>query len=169
YALLKPLIKDGSAEGLVLWAGDGSLIYPRLNEVAGLDVSPDHPLAEAWQLEFSKRQWAEAAAAYSVFTNSSDAPIAASALLGRSRCLSRSGKPSDALNDCQRAAFPNATDPSVRLIAEQARLFLLSLLQQLDASPEHRALYRQTLNALETDVFDASGARPPLPAAQNLF
>ena len=76
YSLLRRLVVENNAQGIVLWDEDGVPQYPRVADVTGNDVSQGNPLAEAWQLEFAKRQYEAGADAYEKFTAHPDPHVA---------------------------------------------------------------------------------------------
>ena len=94
------------------------------------------------------------------------------AMTGKSRCLSRLGQLNAAIAQCQPAAFPASaidTNPAVRLAIENARLLLLSLLEQAGPSPQNSGIFNRTIAALIGDLYNPAGDRALLPPNQNLF
>jgi signal transduction histidine kinase len=172
YSLFRRLVLENNFQGVVVWDADGLLQYPGTGGPMGNTVSSGNPLADAWQLEFAKREYPDAAAAYGRFTADNDPHIAIAAMAGKARCLSRSGRLDEAIEECQKAAFaaPIETgDPALRLTIENARLLLLSLLKQSGPSPANTAIFRRVVNSLAGDLYSSSGDRALLPANQNLF
>jgi signal transduction histidine kinase len=172
YSLFRRLILQNNAQGIVLWDEAGELQYPRAADVTGNEVSSGNPLAEAWQLEFAKRQYDAAADAYDKFTTHTDLHVALAALAGRTRCLSKQGKLNEAIDACQLPALPqtaNNDDPTARVAIENTRLLLLSLLKQSGPSPGNSEIFHRTVDALVADLYNTNGQRALLPANQNLF
>jgi signal transduction histidine kinase/tetratricopeptide (TPR) repeat protein len=172
YSLIRRLIMDEGCLGAVIWSPDGSLVYPLSADAAGNDVAPESPLAEAWQREFAAGRPDEAAALYTHLVQNSDPQVALAARLGRSRCLAKLGRLREAIEQCQQAAFaelPALKDPTLRLTIENARLMLLSMIQRSSNPSTHSLLFAETIDALNSDLFNATANRPLLPANQNLF
>jgi len=163
YGWFRHAVLANSVQGAVVWDERGTPVYPNTAAVIGGDVRSLNPLADAWQLEFAKRDYPAAAAAYAQFTSHPEPNVAAVAMTGRARCLSRQDKLPEAIQACRQAAFADlpGVDPALRLTVENARLLLLSLLQ--------KELFQRTVDALLADLYHADGDRPLLPANQNLF
>ena len=172
YALFRRVVLESEFQGLVVWAPDGSVVFPQSASVLGNDALADSPLAAAWREEFANRQYAAAVEMYERFATSPDPLLAVPALMGKSRCLSRLGRVDEAIAQCQKAALavlPATANPSLRLAVENARLLLLSLVQQSGHPQLHEDVFRHAIDALTGDLFNAGGESPLLPAAQNLF
>jgi signal transduction histidine kinase/tetratricopeptide (TPR) repeat protein len=172
YALFRRVVLESEYQGLVVWAPDGSVVFPQSSSVLGTDVLANSPLAAAWREEFANHQYAAAVEMYERFVSSPDPLLAVPALVGKSRCLSRLKRVDEAIAQCQKAALvilPATANPSLRLAVENARLLLLSLVQQSKQPQLHAEVFRQTIAALTGDLFNAGGESALLPAAQNLF
>lgn len=172
YALFNRLVLENHFQGAVSWAADGSILWPRAADAMGNTVDANSPIADAWQAEFSRRDFAEAAEIYGRFTLHSEPRVALAALTGRARCLSRQGNLDEAIAECQKAAFtkvPADADPALRLAVENARLLLLSLLKQSGKTPANTELFRKVVDALMDDLYNAGTTQAVLPANQNLF
>jgi signal transduction histidine kinase len=172
YALFCRVVLEQDFQGLVTWAPDGSVIYPESTGVQGGDVVADSPLAAAWHEEFASQQYAAAAEMYEKFVTSPDPLLAGPGLMGKSRCLARLGRVDEAIAECQKAALatlPAGADSTLRLMVENARLLLLSLVKQSGQPQLHDGVFRRTIDALNGDLFNSEGERPLLPANQNLF
>ncbi len=172
YALFGRVVLGSEFQGLVVWAPDGSVVFPESSGVPGPDVLADSPLAAAWREEFANHQYAAAVEMYERFVSSPDRLLEVPALMGKSRCLSRLGRVDEAIAQCQKAALadlPATANPSVRVAVENARLLLLSLVQQSKQPQRHADVFRRTITALTGDLFNAGGESALLPAAQNLF
>ncbi len=176
YPLLRQLVLQEHAAGLVIWDAAGAIIYPQSSVISSDDAAIGTPLAEAWQLEFSTAQTAQAAARYAEIAATSPSPqVVLQARMGRSRCLARLGQLDSAITECSRAAFAQPPDNldfqaalRWRLTADNARLLLLSLIARTQ-NPGNTTLLPRTLDALHTDLFNAPPQQLPLPANQNLF
>jgi signal transduction histidine kinase len=172
YSQFRRLVLENNQQGMVVWDAEGTLIYPRTTDVLGNDVPPDSPLAAAWQDEFARRQYADAAERYKPFTEDNDPQVALGAITGRSRCLWRLGRLDDAIAQCQNAALSPPADngePAVRLAIENVRLLLLSLLRQSDRPQAYATVFRRTVDALIADLYHSGPDHASLPASQNLF
>jgi signal transduction histidine kinase len=172
YALLRRLLSDGQVQGVVVWNEDGSMLYPSSSQAPGSDLASAKPLAAAWQLEFAGGQYAQAAELYQAFTSDEDPRLAIAALAGRSRCLARLGRLNEAIDECQKAAFPTASntrDPDLRLAIENARLYLLSLLAQPGQRQAHAELLQRTAAELAADLFNPNVNPLGWSANRNLF
>ena len=157
--------------GVVVWDEYGSLTYPQSTDALG-DIVSQGPLAAAWQLEFAAKQYEPAAQLYEIFAADSNPCVALAATMGRSRCLVKLGHTNEAVQVCESAAFAPITDTRdscSRLLVENARLLLLSLLKQAPKTPAHQESFRRCLTALRADLYNTSGDRALLPANQNLF
>jgi len=151
YALFRRLVLEENCQGMVVWDVDGSAVYPQTVDVAGSDAPADSLLAEARQQEFARKQYAEAAQLYHQLSTDSDPRVAVTAIVGRSRCLSRLAGWRRRIDECQKAAFavpPDREDAAWRLAIENARLLLLSLLKQSGPSPSHPEILHRTVKAL---------------------
>jgi signal transduction histidine kinase len=172
YRLFRHLVLENSAAGVVVWDENGAVQYPQPADVTGNDVPSNNPLAEAWQLEFAKRKYDAGAEAYGKFTMDADPHVAMTALGGKTRCLAKQGKVGEAIDACRKAAWAQAEetgDPAGRLAIENARLLLLSLLKESNASQTNSEVLRKTMEALLADVFNENAGGALLPANQNLF
>jgi nitrogen-specific signal transduction histidine kinase len=172
YPLFRRMVLESNFQGLVVWAADGSVVYPESAGGLGPAVSEGSPLAAAWHEEFANQQYSAAAELYARAAASEDKSVALSALTGESRCLSRLGRLDDAIGALQNdVPGSSAVDagPAARLAIENARLLLLSLLKRSDPSPSRTRLFNRTLTALMGDLFYTSGDRALFPASENLF
>jgi signal transduction histidine kinase len=172
YSILTQLVLENSFQGVIVLDADGAVVYPTSVNVAVGVVRPDGPLADAWQLEFTARQYAEAAQAYDRFSSDSDPHMAITAIIGKSRCLSRLGRLDEAIENCQKAAFariPDDADLGLRLAVENARLLLLALLNKSPQPKTNLEIFRRTVLVLDADLYNPVVKRAMLPANQNLF
>ena len=173
YRTLRQLVLEKDFQGLVVWDSAGALVYPRTSDGGGGDASPDNPLSGAWQLEFGKKQYREAAQLYSSISEDADPRIAAAAILGRSRCLWKLGRLGDAIQEIQRAAFDfharesgyGPGDHRRKRATVAARRWSSVQMRRRTAAE----ILRRTIAALQSQVYSASAERGVLPANQNLF
>jgi signal transduction histidine kinase len=185
YPLFRELVLEQHVEGLVVWDEDGRIVYPRRTAViGGSDVSRTNPLADAWHLEFARRNYAAAAQLYETFSDDADPQVAIAALMGQTRCLSRMGKFKEAIETCQKASTSNMArnvEPETCLMLQNSRLLLLSLLKQglvqesnsLDAVKLDSGMladfFHRTSDLLLNDLYSPDYEKVSLPSDQNLF
>jgi signal transduction histidine kinase len=172
YATFRRLVLEENFQGAVVWDKDGAVVYPQSADPAESGAPSDSPLADAWQEEFAKGEYAEAAQLYGRASTDADPHVAVSALVGQSRCLARLNRPEEAVAACQKAAFtalPDHPDPALLLAVENARLYLLSLLKEPGRSPSEAEIFHRTVTALGNDLYNPAGDHALLPANQNLF
>ena len=68
YALFRRLVLEDNFQGVVVWDADGSAGLSANRRMSmGNDVPSDSPLADAWQQEFAKEQYSDAAQLYGRF------------------------------------------------------------------------------------------------------
>jgi signal transduction histidine kinase len=167
YSLFKQLVLEHNFEGVVAFDSRSAVIYPVLGDIISDTAQQDNDFASARQLEFTNRQYADAAESYGRFSADKDPQIAVAAIMGKSRCLSRLGRFDEAIEECQKAAFAPVdrnTDTALLVAVQNARLLLLDLLRQ--AGSQSRAeLARRTVNELIADLYGI----PKMPSSRNLF
>jgi len=167
YSLFKQLVLEHNFEGLVAFDSKSAVIYPVLGDIISDTAQQDNDFAAARQLEFTAKQYAEAAESYGKFSADNDPQIAVAAIMGKSRCLSKLGRFDDAITECQKAAFAPVdknTDTALLVAVQNARLLLLDLLRQAGAE-SRQELVQRTVNALIADLYIV----PKMPSSRNLF
>lgn len=172
YALFRQLVLSGGFEGLLIWNSSGSGVYPDSASAMSIPIAPDSALEEAWQLEFARQRYDAAAQVYDELASSPDLHTSVAAILGRSRCLSKLGRVDDAVQCCQRAAFGLADepqDPALRLAIANARLMLLSLLNQTRPGAMKESLFQRTTQAIEESLYSPRENQPRFSSHENLF
>ncbi|MGA2092603.1 MAG: ATP-binding protein [Sedimentisphaerales bacterium] len=163
YSIFRQVVLENNFQGVVVQDSAGNMIYPVGGSIAGSETIQNSLLAEARKLEFAQKQYAEASGIYERFLMDSDARVAISAIMGKSRCLAKLGRLDEAIDTCQKAAFyspEQKADTALLVDIQNARLLLLSLLKQ-----NQLELKQRTLNALISDLYNSAD----LPSAQNLF
>lgn len=117
-------------DAVIIYDGNGRLIYP-VN--AGQDYPGEYPpeFNLAWNAEFINEDFTQAIKMYEQFIGSPDDDyISYSALLGKIRCLRKSGQIEEAVALCRQMAYGKTPDnvsvSTVSLIA-QARILLLNM------------------------------------------
>ncbi len=167
YLLFKHLVLEHNFEGVVAFDSKSAVVYPVPGDVISDTAQQDNDFAAARQLEFTGRQYAEAADSYGRFSADKDPRIAVAAIMGKSRCLSKLGWLDDAIEECQKAAFVSVdsnTDIALLVAVQNARLLLLDLLRQAGAQSRPE-LVRRTVDELIADIYSI----PKMPSSRNLF
>ena len=167
YTTFKRLVLDRNFQGVVILDTAGNRIYPVSGSITGGEIFRNSLLTEAQKLEFAQKQYAEASGIYEGLLTDNDPRVAMSAIMGKSRCLSKLGRVDEAIDTCQKAAFyPDSIgteqkpDAALLINTQNARLLLLSLLKQNQSE-----LKQKTLDALISDLYNSA----ELPSAHNLF
>jgi signal transduction histidine kinase/tetratricopeptide (TPR) repeat protein len=158
--------------GLLLFDSNEVLIYPASDNSSSAEVSLNNSLAEARKLEFAQKQYDEAARLYDGFSTDINPQVAIAAIMGKSRCLARLGRPVEAIEECQKAAFfsvPKNADTALRFNVENARLLLLSLIKQSNQTKQYAPAAKRTVKALIDDLYNPRPERAILQAGHNLF
>ena len=167
YSIFKQLALEHNFEGVVAFDSKSAVVYPVMGDIISDTTQQDNAFAVARQLEFTGKQYAEAAESYDKFSADKDHQIAVAAIMGKSRCLSKIGRLDEAIEECQKAAFLTVdrnTDTALLIAVQNARLLLLDLLRQ--AGVKSRAqLVQRTVNGLIADLYIA----PKMPSSKNLF
>ncbi len=167
YSLFKQLVLEHNFEGVVAFDSKSAVIYPVLGDIISYTTQQDNDFASARQLEFTNRQYADAAESYGRFSADKDPQIAVAAIMGKSRCLSKLGRFDEAIEECQKAAFASVdrnTDTALLVAVQNARLLLLDLLRQTGAK-SRQELVQRTVNSLIADLYIV----PKMPSSRNLF
>ncbi|MGB7581096.1 MAG: HAMP domain-containing sensor histidine kinase, partial [Sedimentisphaerales bacterium] len=167
YSLFKQLVLEHNFEGVVAFDSKSAVVYPVLGDIISDTTQQDNDFASARQLEFTNRQYADAAESYGRFSADKDPQIAIAAIMGKSRCLSKIGRLDEAIEECQKAAFVSVdrnTDTALLVAVQNARLLLLDLLRQT-GTQSRAELVQRTVNALIADLYIV----PKMPSSRNLF
>jgi signal transduction histidine kinase/tetratricopeptide (TPR) repeat protein len=167
YSLFKQLVLERNFEGVVAFDSKSAIVYPVLGDIIADTTPQDTALAAASQLEFTDRRYAEAAESYGKFSADKDPPTVIAAVMGKSRCLNKLGRPDEAIEECQKAALTSVDgnrDTASLVAIQNARLLLLDLLRQTDTK-SRQELVQRTVNALIADLYIA----PKMPSSRNLF
>jgi len=155
-------------DALLVYDDAGRRLYPAMSADAG--ARPSEDFADAWELEFIKQQYQQAADRYEEYSQISDDHGRLAACIGKSRSLVKLGSLDQAIAECkQRVAFSPLAETgdsrSLALIAN-ARLLLLGWTRD---KPAYTALYQETFRKLFAMLYNANGAGFALPADDNLF
>ena len=123
YSLFKQLVLKQNFEGVVAFDSKSAVVYPVPGDIIADTAQQDNALAAARQLEFTGRQYAEAAESYDKFSADKNPRIAIAAIVGKSRCLNKLGRPDEAIEECQKAAFASVdgnTDTALLVAIQNA-------------------------------------------------
>jgi signal transduction histidine kinase len=169
YSLFKQLVLEQNFEGVVAYDSKSAAVYPVPGDVISdtAQMYNDNGFAAARQLEFTAKQYAEAAESYGRFSADKDPLIAIAAVMGKSRCLSKIGRLDEAIEECQKAAFVSVdsnTNIALLVAVQNARLLLLDLLKHSNAQ-SRTELGQRTVNSLIADLYIV----PKMPSSRNLF
>ena len=153
-------------DSLVCYGPSGDLLYPAPANVPAERAGEDRVFAEAALLEYVRHDPVAAAAAYGkIASGIRDDQLAARALQAQARCLARAGRVKEAIrvlaHTLGQAKYAHALDPQGRLIAADAQLRVLELIDD-----HSRPDFIRTADRLADDLV---GYKTPLPATQRLF
>jgi signal transduction histidine kinase len=172
---------------LLVYDASGRRLYPLLSADTGGVSGPFAVLADAWQLEFVERNYAEAAARYEQHARSASGyrrRIAAlvgqtpplddrgllDALIGQGRSLAKLGRISDALDVCRQATtlspLAETGDSEILSRIADARLLMLSWMKDRTQFTDK---FTQTLDELLAMLYVTNEAGFALNADHNLF
>jgi len=159
---------QNDCDALLVYDETGSRLYPALS--ADASNRPSEDFADAWELEFIKQEYQQAADRYEEYSRISDDHGRLAACIGKSRSLAKLGNLDEAIAECkQRAAFSPIAETgdsrSLALIAS-ARLLLLGWTRD---KPAYATLYEETFRKLLAMLYNPNGAGFALPADENLF
>jgi len=169
YEVFEALVIEDGYDGLLLYGDEGKLIYPVLSASAGVSGELSEEFSGPWQLEFEKRDFAQAAKAYEQRADSNNIPTRFAALIGKSRCLAKLDRPDEAIETCKQVAFSpleQQADSATLVLIANARLLLAKFLKREGKQP---ALFKQTLENLASVVYATNQSGSALPADNNLF
>ncbi len=168
YRQLVSAAVQNDYDALLVYDETGSRLYPVLSVDA--DKRPSEDFADAWELEFVKQEYQQAADRYEEYSRISDDHGRLAACIGKSRSLAKLGNLDEAIAECkQRAAFSPIAETgdsrSLALIAS-ARLLLLGWTRD---KPAYAPLCEETFRKLLAMLYNPNGAGFALPADENLF
>jgi signal transduction histidine kinase len=162
---------------VIVYDKQGKRLYPLISADVNTPVEPAEEFSEAWQKEFSEREFSIAARLYEQKADSNDTYLRLSALIGKARCLSKLDKQEQAIETYRKVAFSseekNCDSAALTLIAN-ARLLLLELtksnLQERKPEiPMREHLLREPLSKLLSIIGKQNKAGAVLPLDQSLF
>lgn len=168
YRQLVSAAVQNDYDALLVYDETGNRLYPALSADAG--NRPSEEFADAWELEFIKQEYQQAADRYEEYSRISDDHGRLAACIGKSRSLVKLGNLDEAISECrQRAAFSPIAETgdsrSLALIAN-ARLLLLGWTRD---KPAYAPLHEETFRKLLAMLYNPNGAGFALPADENLF
>jgi signal transduction histidine kinase len=157
-------------DGLLVYDEAGRRLYPVVSTDLGTLARASEEFGDAWEMEFVRQDYQQAAERYEQYANISDDHGRLAAYISKSRALSKLGDLDRAIAECRRwAAFsPLAETGDSRCLAliANARLLLLVWMQ---GKPAYTQLYEETFRKLLAMLYNPNGAGHALPADQNLF
>jgi signal transduction histidine kinase len=157
-------------DGLIIYDDTGRRLYPVLSTDVATLPRPSEQFADAWEMEFVRQEYEQAAERYEQYANISDEQGRLAAYISKSRALAKLGDLDRAVAECRRwAAFSplaETGDSRCLVLIANARLLLLSWIQ---GNPTYTQLYEETFRKLLALLYNANGAGYALPADQNLF
>jgi len=160
------LVETGVCDSAVIYDASGEILYPvEAMEEAGAIAG--ERWREARRREFEEGDAAGAGEIYaSIAEEAEDAETKARALLGRARCLGKTGDEEKALgiltNELWSSEYKDAKDTQGRFIGPNAQLLALELM----GGPEH-AGYGRVVKALAERLRDYG--EPAMPSSQRVF
>jgi signal transduction histidine kinase len=167
YSLFKQLVLEHNFDGAVIFDSKSAIRYPVSGDATVDTGKLDFVLADARQLEFVGKKYAEAAESYSRYVNDNDPQIKIAGIVGVSRCLYKLGRLDEAIEECQKAAFSPFTqngDIELLVSVQNARLLLLDLLKNSNYQSRVE-LGQRTINELIVELYNV----PAMPSNRNLF
>jgi signal transduction histidine kinase len=162
---------------VIVYDERGKRLYPLISEDVNTTVEPAEEFSEAWQKEFSEREFAIAAKLYEQKADSNDTYLRLSALIGKARCLAKLGNQKQVVETYNKVAFSseekNCDIAALTLIAN-ARLLLLELTksnmqERKPEDPMREHLLREPLSKLLSIIGKQNESGAVLPLDQSLF
>ncbi|UCD53567.1 MAG: HAMP domain-containing histidine kinase [Phycisphaerales bacterium] len=187
---------QNGCDGLLIYAPSGEPLYPALTHDAGGAGESPEMFADAWQLEFVDRDYAQAAQCYEKHARSAltdprrlanllkkglawpsqdpQADLAydrryLAALIGQSRSLGKLDRIDEAVETCQPAVFTplaETGDASILSLIANAQLLMLSWVRD---RAQYEYLLEVTFTRLMTVLYQPNQAGASLTTDQNLF
>jgi signal transduction histidine kinase len=183
YRQFVAAVGESGFEGLLVYDDAGRRLYPVLSTEAGTLARPSEDFRDIWEVEFTNRQYEQAAELYEERARISDEHGRLAAYIGKSRCLAKLGRVDQAIAECKlRVAFSPLAETgdsrSLALIAN-ARLLLLNWMRDRGepnapgrvwrARPAYASLCEETFRKLLAMLYGPNGAGFALSADENLF
>ncbi len=186
YHRVLTVVEQGGCDAVLMYDQSGRRLYPTVSTDAGGAAGPTGLLADAWQLEFVDRDYAQAAERYGQHALSAtgyrrrlaewvgkDPPLddrgLLDALVGQSRCLAKLDRIGEAIEACRQAAFSSladGADPAVLSRIANARLLMLGWMKD---RAQYDDLFEETFSRLIEMLYRPNPAGGALTADQNLF
>lgn len=164
FSMLVAQDRDANApaacDAIVICDGRGKLLYPVGTAAEQSDALPEE-LNTAWNAEFIEANYAAAAGLYGQVADS-DAPdtVRYSALMGRIRCLRKSGDIEQAVTLCSQMAYgptPEDLSSSSASLIAQTRLLLTELKSQAEGGLSRSDVQRLIDSAIDYGTANGSG------------
>ena len=169
YDILHSAVRRDCADGLILYDTDGRPLYPTVSADASNMIGSSLIWTEAWEQEFSGKDYARAAELYAEEAKYAQCREQVAALIAQTRCLAKLGKLQEAIETCRPivlGTLEDQADADTLTLIANARLLLLQFTAQ---DRQYDAPAQQILKRLIRMLFHANGAGYSLPADQNLF
>jgi signal transduction histidine kinase len=162
-------VGQNGCDGLLLFDEFGRRLYPALSTAPGGLTRPSEVFADAWEMEFVRREYEAAAERYEQYSRISDDHGRLAACIGKARVLGKLDRIDQAITECRRTAFsPLAQTGDSRSLALIANARLLMLGWTRD-KPAYAQLREETFRSLLAMLYAANDAGFSLPADENLF
>jgi len=188
--------EENGCDGLLIYGPSGEPLYPRLTTDAGGSGESPEMFADAWQLEFVERDYAQAAQRYETHARSAltdprrlanlikkglswskqdpQANMAydrryLAAVIGQSRSLGKLDRIDEAVEVCRPAAFSplaETGDASTLSLVANAQLLMLNWVRN---RTQHDTLLEATFAKLVAMLYQPNQAGASLTSDQNLF
>ena len=169
YRTFIPAVVGRKYDGLLIYDSTGKRVYPLLSSDVDIDIEPAEFFSEAWQLEFTKQNFAKAAQSYQSHAQSGSNYIRFAALLGQARCLAKIDEGDKAVDICKAVAFAEeekSADRAALSLIGNARLLLMKFTK---GRPKYAVLFEDTFKKLTSIIYSTNEAGTALPAEHNLF
>jgi signal transduction histidine kinase len=167
YQVLAAVTRNNFCDGLLICDSSGISLYPTASLETDSLAQKSSSFTEAWQLEFDKQEFAQAAELFDRISREGDDLTSLTALIGKSRCLSKLGMMDQAIKTCRQVAFSplqEQGDAQILTLIGNAGLLLLKF-----TSGNDKATFEETLTKLVPMLYSANKAGVSIPPNQNLF
>jgi len=158
-------------DALIVYDSNDKLIYP-LTGSGAYPIELPNEFNKAWRAEFIEEDFAEAAGLYEWIARSfSEDYVRYSALMGKVRCLRKSGEIEKAIAQCTELAYgriPEGIGTSCASVITRARVLLVELKAQTEDGPGFSDVRRLIDSAVNYTPVDGSDF-VPMPLETRVF
>ncbi len=158
-------------DAMIVYDSNDKLIYPLMGDVAYPSELPEE-INKAWSAEFIEEDFAKAAELYDQIAGTSEENyVRNSALMGKVRCLRKSGDIEQAVAQCDDLAYgsvPEDISPSSASLITRARVLLVELKAQTEgdlSESDVRRLINSAVNCTPAEDSDFL----PMPLETRIF